>query len=148
MIYVLGVLFLIFIVFIMSCLKVSSMCEEGVIMRFNKNEYDEIINGEETYKVIAGNLLQGLNVFIGWTDNIYTHYDILFTYKALGTGGYQRGLRTSDLFVSIMSIGSFGFKIDSDKDVGYIAEKLFNGRENESVKAITELINGIIKEMR
>lgn len=148
MIYVLGVLFLIFIVFIMSCLKVSSMCEEEVIMRFNKNEYDEIINGEETYKVIAGNLMQGLNVFIGWTDNIYTHYDILFTYKALGTGGYQRGLRYTDLFVSIMSIGSFGFKIDSDKDVGYIAEKLFNGREDESVKAVTELINGIIKEMR
>lgn len=148
MIYVLGVLFLIFTVALMCCLKVSSMCEEGVIMRFNKNEYDEIINGEETYKVIAGNLMQGLNVFIGWTDNIYTHYDILFTYKALGTGGYQRGLRYTDLFVSIMSIGSFGFKIDSDKDVGYIAEKLFNGREDESVKAVTELINGIIKEMR
>ena len=148
MIYVLGVLILIFLIFLRCCLKVSSMCEEGVIMRFNKNEYDEIINGEETYNVIAGNLLQGLNVFIGWTDNIYTHYDILFTYKALGTGGYQRGLRTSDLFVSIMSIGSFGFKIDSDKDVGYIAEKLFNGREDESVKSVTELINGIIKEMR
>jgi hypothetical protein len=117
-------------------------------MKFDKNEYNEIINGNETYKVIAGNLLQGLNVFIGWTDNVYTHYDILFTYKALGTGGYQRGLKNSDLFVSIMSIGSFGFKIDSDKDVGYIAEKLFNGREDESVKAVTELINGIIKEMR
>ena len=148
MIYVLGVLILIFLIFLMCCLKVSSMCEEGVIMKFDKNKYDEIINGEETYKVIAGNLMQGLNVFIGWTDNIYTHYDILFTYKALGTGGYQRGLRYTDLFVSIMSIGSFGFKIDSDKDVGYIAEKLFNGREDESVKAVTELINGIIKEMR
>ena len=145
---VIGVFILAFIVFLMCCLKVSSMCEEGVIMKFDKNKYDEIINGEETYKVIAGNLMQGLNVFIGWTDNIYTHYDILFTYKALGTGGYQRGLRYTDLFVSIMSIGSFGFKIDSDKDVGYIAEKLFNGREDESVKAVTELINGIIKEMR
>lgn len=56
MIYVLGVLILIFLIFLMCCLKVSSMCEEGAIMRFNKNEYDEIINGEETYKVIAGNL--------------------------------------------------------------------------------------------
>ena len=148
MIYVLGVLILFFLIFLMCCLKVSSMCEEGVIMKFDKNKYDEIINGEETYKVIAGNLKQGLSVFIGWTDNVYTHYDILFTYKAMGTGGYQRGLKTSDLFVSIMSVGSFGFKIDSDKDVGYIAEKLFYGREDESVKAVTELINGIIKEMR
>lgn len=149
MIYVLGVLIFIFIVALMCCLKVSSMCEEEEnIMKFDRNEYDEIINGEGTYKVIAGNLVQGLSVFIGWTDNVYTHYDILFTYKAMGTGGYQRGLRTSDLFVSIMSVGSFGFKIDSDKDVGYIAEKLFYGREDESVKAVTELINGIIKEMR
>lgn len=116
-------------------------------MRFNKNEYDEIINGEGTYKVIAGNLKQGLSVFIGWTDNIYTHYDILFTYKALGTGGYQQGLRTSDLFVSIMSIGSFGFKIDDMKSAGYIAEKIFHGRLDKSVVALTELINGVLNEL-
>lgn len=119
-----------------------------MIVKFDKNEYDEIINGEGTYKVIAGNLIQGLSVFIGWTDNDYTHYDILFNYKAMGIGGYQRGLRTTDLFVSIMSIGSFGFKTDSFKDPGYIAEKLFNGREDSTVKCVTELINGIIKEMR
>lgn len=117
-------------------------------MNLNKNQYNEIINGEGTYKVIAGNLSQGLNVFIGWTDNVFTHYDILFTYKALGTGGYQRGLRTSDLFVSIMSIGSFGFKIDTDKDESYVAEKLFNGRFDISVGAVTRLINGVLTELR
>lgn len=117
-------------------------------MIFNRNEYKEIINGEGTYKVIASNLLQGLSVFIGWTDNDYTHYDILFTYKALGDGDYQRGLKTSDLFVSIMSIGSFGFKTDSLKDVGYVAEKLFNNRIDDSVNKVTQLINGIIEALQ
>lgn len=64
-----------------------------------------------------------------------------------GEGCYQRGLRITDLFVSIMSVGSFGFKTDSTKDVGYIAEKLFNSRVDDSVKAVTDLINGIIKEL-
>lgn len=116
--------------------------------QFKKNNYNEVLNDIGTYKVIAGNLLQGLNVFIGWTDNDSTHYDILFTYRALGNGGYQRGLRMSDLFVSIMSIGSFGFKTDSYKDIGYIAEKLFYNHVDDSVKAVTELINGVIKELQ
>lgn len=46
-----------------------------------------------------------------------------------------------------MSIGSFGFKVDSTKEAGYIAEKLFFGRLDDSVKAVTELINGVIKEL-
>lgn len=112
------------------------------------NNWGEAINGKKTYKSIAQALKNNSSVFISWSDNDYTHYDILFNYCCLGNGGYQRGLRNTDLFISVMSIGSFGFKIDSDKDVGYIAEKLFNGREDESVKAITKLINGIIKEMR
>ena len=119
-----------------------------MILRYNKNLYDEVINGNETYKAIATNIKKGFSTFISWTDNDSTHYDVLFTYGCVGSGGYQRGLRVTDLFIRVMSIGSFGFKIDSDKDVGYIAEKLFNGREDESVKAVTELINGIIKEMR
>ena len=115
--------------------------------RYKKNNYNEVLNDIGTYKVIASNLLQGINVFIGWTDNDSTHYDILFTYGALGNGGYQRGLRMTDLFVSIMSIGSFGFKTDSYKDVGYIAEKIFHGRLDKSVVALTELINGVLNEI-
>ena len=112
-----------------------------------KDEYNEVINDKETYKDIANALRSRFNVFIGWTDNDSTHYDILFTYGAIGNGGYQRGLRRTDLFVSIMSIGSFGFKVDSTKEAGYIAEKLFFGRLDDSVKAVTELINGVIKEL-
>ena len=114
----------------------------------NMNQYSEVINGNNTYKSIAMCLLENHSIFIGWTDNVFTHYDILFTYGVVGNGGYQRGLKTTDLFVSIMSIGSFGFKTDSFKDPGYVAEKLFNGREDSTIKCVTELINGIIKEMR
>ncbi len=115
--------------------------------QYKVNSYDEVINDNGTYKVIAGNLKRGYSTFIGWTDNDSTHYDILFTYGCTGEGCYQRGLRITDLFVSIMSIGSFGFKTDSTKDVSYIAEKLFNNRIDSSVEAITTLINGIIKEL-
>lgn len=117
-------------------------------MFINENEYKEAINGKDTYKVIARDLLNGSNVFIAWTDNEFTHYDILFTYKAVGNRGFQGGLRPSDLFISVMGIGSFGFKIDTYKSVGYIAEKIFRGRIDSSVSALTELINGVLKEMR
>ena len=115
-----------------------------MILRYNKNLYDEVINGNETYKAIATNIKKGFSTFISWTDNDSTHYDVLFTYGCVGSGGYQRGLRVTDLFISVMSIGSFGFKIDDMKSAGYIAEKIFHGRLDKSVVALTELINGVL----
>lgn len=118
-----------------------------MILRYNKNLYDEVINGNETYKAIATNIKKGVSTFISWTDNDSTHYDVLFTYGCVGSGGYQRGLRVTDLFISVMSIGSFGFKIDDMKSAGYIAEKIFHGRLDKSVVALTELINGVLNEL-
>ena len=72
----------------------------------------------------------------------------MFNLGVVGEGGYQRGLKHSDLFVSIMSIGAFGFKVDDNKKrPTYIAEKLFNNNLNSSVEKVTELINGIIAEL-
>lgn len=51
-----------------------------MILRYNKNLYDEVINGSETYKAIATNIKKGFSTFISWTDNDSTHYDVLFTY--------------------------------------------------------------------
>lgn len=113
----------------------------------NRNEYDEIVNGEETYKKIAGLLSERIPVFIGWTDDKSTHYDILLTSVAKSFGVRQSGLKATDLFVSVMRIGAFGFKTDSLKEPGYVAEKLFRGRLDESVESLTELINGIIREL-
>ena len=113
----------------------------------NKDKYGEIINGEKTYKEIADNLKLGHSVIIGWTDGEYTHYDILFSLNVVKEGELQRGLRWNDLFVSVMSIGAFGFLTDSEKHSGYIGEKLGLGNNNTTEK-LGELINGIIKNLK
>lgn len=113
----------------------------------NKTEYNEIINGSETYKEIANNLKQHIPVIIGWTDEICTHFDILFTYQAYKEyGNYlQRGFMPTDLFVSVLSCGAYGFEVDREKSVGYISEKL--SVHGETAEKLTELINGIIGEL-
>ena len=109
--------------------------------------YHEIINGQNTYKEIANKLRQHIPVIIGWTDEIYTHLDILFTYQAhkKSLNYLQRGFMPTDLFVSVLSWGAYGFDIDREKSQGYISEKLnING---ETASKLTELINGIIGEL-
>ena len=114
----------------------------------NQDKYGEIINGEETYIEIAKKLKKGKSVIIGWTDEEYTHLDILFTGGAYKEDGnyLQRGLRGRELFVSIMSIGAFGFDVDVLKSSGYVAEKL-NLRGQPTLDKFTELLNGIIAEL-
>lgn len=114
----------------------------------NKTEYNEIINGEKTYKEIANKLKQHIPVIIGWTDEECIHLDILFTYQAHKEkeNYLQRGFMPTDLFISILSWGSYGFEVNREKSVGYISEKLgINGKTSEK---LTELINGIINELK
>ena len=68
------------------------------------DSYGEVINGENTYKEITDNLRTGKSVIIGWTDEKYTHLDLLFNYYTLKEGSLQRGLRGNELYVSIVSI--------------------------------------------
>lgn len=114
----------------------------------NKDKYGEIINGEKTYRTVASKLKNGKSVIIGWTDEEYTHFDILFTYSAYKEiGNYlQRGLKGPELFVSVIGKGAFGFGTLTIKDRHYIAEKLnFNG--HPTIDKFAELINGIIAEL-
>lgn len=109
----------------------------------NFNEYQEVINGEKTYKEIAERLLKNESVGIGWTDENSCHLDIIFK---LGlehkSGTFQRGIKSNYLFVSIIDHTSYGFRSDDIKLGGYIQEKLrFN---NEAGDKLSELINGII----
>ena len=113
----------------------------------NKDLYGEVINGENTYKEIAYLLKSGHSVIIGWTDEKYTHYDILFSLNVVKEGILQGGLRWNDLFVSIMRIGCFGFLTDSKKESGYIGEKLGLG-DNITTEKLTDLINGIIENLK
>ena len=115
----------------------------------NKDSYNEIINGEITYIDIAAKLKQGKSVIIGWTDEEFTHFDILFTLGAYKDcdNQLQRGIKNSDLFVSIIGRSSFGFLMtQEDKDSTYIAEKL-NVYGKPTADKLTELINNIIKEI-
>lgn len=116
----------------------------------NFDEYNEVINGEETYKRVAGVLKDRGRIIIGWTDQEYDHRDILFTYQPTVYGSLQRGLRWCYLYVSIMGLSCMGFLIESDTDNrkadGYIKEKL-RLDDNHCDDKICELINGVIHEL-
>lgn len=110
----------------------------------NTDEYGEVVNGEDTYKEIAANLKVGLPVLIGWSDGHGAHLDILFAKGAVGQGPLQGGIRrTSDLLVSLMRRGAFGFEVDhQDTHSGYYGEKL-NWSGAESLEALASLINSV-----
>lgn len=117
----------------------------------NIDKYEEIINGEDTFKQIANYLInESLPILIGWTDEGYDHRGILFTYRPVVRGNLQRGLRWCYLYVSIIDHTSYRFlvknKTDNRKDNGYLMEKL-RLHENNCDKKICELINGVIHEI-
>ena len=115
----------------------------------NKDEYGEIINGNETYSVIADKLINGQSVIIGWTDEGCDHRDILFTLRPQKFGTLQRGLNwNSHLYISIIDFSCMGFllehKTDNRKHNSYIMEKL-RLHDNPCDNKICELINGVIE---
>ena len=116
----------------------------------NFDEYEEIINGEETYKNIARELLEYGRCIIGWTDEEYDHRDILFTYKPHKHGNLQRGLRWTYLYIGIIDFSCMGFLIESNTDNRkhntYIMEKL-RLSDNHCDNKICDLINGVIHEI-
>lgn len=113
----------------------------------DRDKYGEIINGICTYTEIVNKLKNGQSVIIGWTDERYTHLDLLFNYKTYREGMLQRGLRGNELFISIIGIGAFGFDIkDREISSGYISEKL-NIHGEPTTSKLAELINGIMKEL-
>lgn len=109
--------------------------------------FKEVINGNDTYKCIANYLIEGESVLVGWSDNEFTHLDILFTANLVAIGNFQRGIKGNELFVSIIGYSCFGFDINNIyKDSGYISEKLqITG--NPTIVKLSELINNIIKEI-
>lgn len=113
----------------------------------NYNEYGEVINGEDTYKGIAEELSKNA-VLVGWTDQNGTHLDILFTLNALVYGtNIQGGVKKTDLFVSIMRLGAFGFDPnEKETHSGYYNEKL-GTRDTLGPTAdhLADLVNGVKK---
>ena len=111
----------------------------------NYDEFNEIVNGDITYRAIAEELLEGRSVLIGWTDQVYDHRDILFTLSPTKYGYIQRGLKgLGYLYVSIIGISSMGFMLSGDPIDGYIEEKLrLDGSHCD--KMICKLIRNVIK---
>lgn len=112
------------------------------------DEFGEAINSLGTYKTIADLIRDGKSCIVGWTDQEGTHLDILFTYGASHIGGMlQGGVRSTDLFVSVMRIGTFGFEIDRlDTHPSYFGEKLKLGK-NVTTEKLADLINGVKGEL-
>lgn len=109
------------------------------------DEYGEVLNDLTTFEEIARQV-QKLPVLIGWTDNLGSHFDILFSFGISKTGPIQGGISPLDLFVSIMRVGAFGFEIShKDTSPGYYAEKL--GIGGSTGEKLAELINGVKKEL-
>lgn len=124
---------------------------------FDRDSEYEVINTHDNYVRIARLLFNAEKpVLIGWTDQMGTHYDILFTFHRYGIIGcqpytYQGGISTHDLFVSVMRKGSFGFDVMYDHDTwlscDYVAEKL-NLSGGPTTEKVAELINGVILELK
>lgn len=116
----------------------------------NYDAWREVINGPETYAGIAAGLRTGTAVIVGWTDQSCTHFDILFTLRPAQHGGLQGGLRgATDLFVSVMRTGCFGFDVRNAAPLhhGYIAEKLHIAEASFTATALADLINGVVGQL-
>jgi hypothetical protein len=135
-----------------QCAMYNRWNEEENMRRLkpDMDPYKEIINGENTYKAIASELLEYGSIIVGWTEGEYSHRDILFTYKPTKLGNLQGGLRWAYLYVSIMHFTSMGFLIedmtDNVKAPEYLKEKLHLSDDVTSDK-ICELINGVIQQI-
>lgn len=117
-------------------------------MLCNLDEYGEVINGELTYRWVSLYLRQHKPVLIGWTDEVNTHLDILFSCSPRVSGTIQGGLSRHELFISIMRIGAYGFNVSGGQiHQIYISEKL-NVHGEPTLYKLTELINGVIAYLK
>jgi len=110
----------------------------------DQDKYGEVYNSERTFTGIARLLERHTSVVIGWTDQMASHLDVLFTVQPIQAGMLQRGMSAhTDLFVSVSHYGMFGFEIrDTDLHPSYVAEKLLLGNDLTTEK-LTELIAGV-----
>ncbi len=110
----------------------------------------EVRNAPETYVAIVETLQDLGCALIGWTDGGGTHYDILFSLRPPQVGTIATGvIGPRYLFVGILKVGCFGFEIDGRSAplrAIYVTEKL-SLQAGETTDAVTELINGVLREL-
>lgn len=111
---------------------------------FNSEDPTAIINGQRTYRFLSVVLKECRSIFIAWSDEDMSRYDVLLSINPQSIGMHGSGLRKTDLFVSVMGIGCFGFeRLERDGKLhgGYIGEKL---KLSGDCEKLAELLNGII----
>lgn len=111
------------------------------------NTRGEVINGERTNDCIAVALRKAGSIIVGWNDpNALDHYDILFTIAASQESRLEEGLHAAhSLFVSIMSMGAYGFNLDGvRKQPELVADTL--SLDPVTARAVADLINGVAQE--
>lgn len=119
-------------------------------MTVNYDDWQEVVNGPDTFAQLASDLRERGAVIVGWTDLHHTHHDVLLTLCPRQYGSLQGGLRgRSDLFVSVMRRGCFGFDISSTAPLhpGYVGEKLGDNENSPTVIALAGLISGVIEAL-
>lgn len=114
----------------------------------NRDEYGTVYNSKENYREIAEEIYGGGRCVFAWTDQFGSQFDILMVTEPIHLGGMlQGGVKSDDLFVSIMRRGAFGFEIKNrDTHASYYDEKLHIGN-GCTAKKIADLINGVINEL-
>lgn len=114
-----------------------------------QDEYDTVLNHDETFATLAALLRTDYCVVFAWTDGHGTQLDILMAYTPVQFGHLQRGMNSStDLFVAVSSFGMFGFELNGlEKFPGYVGEKLGLGGHNETTAELAALINGVCREL-
>lgn len=131
----------------------QSLTPEQIKEMFDIDEYGEVLNGERTFDNVAMMLKLGIPVFIGWTDHRGSHVDILMQYKSGGffkLGNIQGGIEYSDLFVSIMRVGAWGFEFNKVyKEPDYVEEKLdmMSILKGETATQLAILINNVMHRL-
>ena len=95
--------------------------------------------------IVVQNLKINSSVFMNFQiEEEYSQYDVLFSYNFTNYGIHQRGIRQTDLLISIIGYGAHGFSISiPDTDPGYYKEKL-----GVSSNFLSFLFNEIRKKLK
>lgn len=114
-------------------------------MLLELDEYNCVITTHKNIKEITKEILKNKSIIFTW-ENDSDCYTVILNYPLNKPmfNSLTRGLKPNNLFISIIGIGCFGFRIGED-DIykTYYQEKLHMNVPKELI----ELFNGIRKEL-
>lgn len=96
--------------------------------------------------VITNSLKENSSVLINiQVEAECSQYDVLLSYNFTNYGRFQRGILATDLIISVIGFGSYGFRVDiSDTEPGYYSEKL--GIHSEFLSCLFNEVRKLLKK--